>query len=118
MPTGRLLAPLLLAGSLILPPAPAPAPAGPSGPGRESWVGWVERHEDHHDYFGSPCPEQPEGYCTANMVLYRIVPAGPEVAAATASREGQRTRLWGTRAPADGPEHEGVLHVERVEPAA
>jgi hypothetical protein len=105
----------VLAGAVVV----ASAVSGPTGaePASQSWVGWVEGHGDHHDYSGSPCAEQSGDFCTANIVQYRIAPASPAVAAELPGREGRRTRLWGTLERVQDPEHAGILHVERVEPA-
>lgn len=116
MRIGRLIAATAVAVGAAL--AVTGAGATEAGAPPQSWVGWVHQDVDHHDYSGSPCSEQAGGYCTQQMVEYRIVPATPAVAEALPAQEGERTRLWGRLEDSSPPDrHQGVLTVERVEPA-
>lgn len=116
---GLLVALLAVLGVLI-----APAAAASSAPTVEqdgtisgTWEGQVERHGDHFDYIGSPCPIESE-VCITVVVTYEIVPTTDQAREALPTVAGQRAELVGTLHKNGDEEHDGTLFVEHVSPTS
>jgi hypothetical protein len=80
-----------------------------------TWEGQVERHGDHFDYVGLPCPIE-EDICIQIIVHYRIVPLTSEAAKALPKVEGQRAQLEGALDSTSDGTHSGTLYVKKVIP--
>ena len=81
-----------------------------------TWVGAVERHGDHFDYVGRPCPVEVD-FCIAAVYRYRIVPASGQALLALPGVAGGTASLEGFLIPFGDGQHQGVLVVRRVTPA-
>lgn len=78
-----------------------------------TWRGVVERHFNHFDYIGSPCPIQAQ-QCIQVIVRYRIVPVTWQAAFALPRVSGRQVFLRGALDPRPFRGHQGVLYVWRV----
>jgi hypothetical protein len=102
-----LLVALVMSGS-------ATSPAGAAAPAEDTWVGQVQRHDDHYDYVGRACPESSE-ICADYVAHYRIVPLNPAARRAVRGLAGGQARLYGRLEPSRGPGHNGTLLVRKAE---
>ena len=90
-------------------------PAG-AGPGNEkTWVGRVEKHGRHYDYYGRACPLEDTDPCPDYSVKYEIVPTSAQAARALPKVAGHRARLIGYRELVRQPGHNGTLMVSEVQ---
>ena len=109
----RLLAGLVLAAGLM---GGAISPASAETRQVGTWVGAVERHGNHYDYVGRPCPVEVD-FCIAALYRYRIVPTSRQAVLALPQVAGGTASLEGFLVPRGDRQHQGVLAVHRVTPA-
>jgi hypothetical protein len=97
---------------LAVPAASAATKAAPD----QTWIGQVQRHGNHFDYVGRPCPVGVGMLCANYVAHYRIVPRNAAAGRVLRRLDGQQARLEGTlkRNQKPGP-HNGALSVHRVQ---
>jgi hypothetical protein len=91
------------------------APAGAAAGDEKTWVGRVEKHGRHYDYFGRSCAIEDNDPCPDYEVQYEIVPTSTQAARALPKVAGHRARLIGYRQPVRKPGHNGTLMVSEVQ---
>jgi hypothetical protein len=80
-----------------------------------TWVGRVEKHGRHYDYFGRSCPIETEDPCPDYTVKYQIVPTSAQAARALPKVAGHRARLIGHKELVREPGHGATLMVSEVQ---
>jgi hypothetical protein len=81
-----------------------------------TWIGQIQRHGNHYDYVGQPCPVG-EGMLCANYVArYRVDPQNNAARWVLARVSGGQARLLGQLTPARKPgPYQGTLRVHSVQ---
>jgi hypothetical protein len=97
--------------------APAASAATASKPAADQvWIGQVQRHGNHFDYVGQPCPVGVGMLCANYVAHYRIVPLDAAAGRALRRVNGGQARLDGRLSPNQKPgPHNGTLAVHKVE---
>lgn len=106
---------LTIAAVLMIALAAAPATAA-TDRRDDVWIGQVTRHNQHFDYRGSACPTSAE-MCVKVLANYRIVALNPRAARGLRRASGKQAKLIGYKAKGANTQHNGILHVRRVEKA-
>jgi hypothetical protein len=95
--------------------APAASAATKPAPD-QTWIGQVQRHGNHFDYVGQPCPVGAGMLCANYVAHYRIVPLNAAAGRALQRVNGRQARLEGLLSPNQKPgPHNGTLKVHKVQ---
>ena len=82
----------------------------------QAWIGRVQRHGNHFDYVGQPCPVGSGMLCANYVAHYRIVALDAAAGRALRRLNGREARLEGRLSPNDKPgAHNGTLSVRKVQ---
>jgi hypothetical protein len=102
---------------LAAPAASAATKPAASKPAQDqTWIGQVQRHGNHFDYVGQPCPVGAGMLCANYIAHYRIVPLNAAAGRALQGVNGRQARLEGLLTPNRKPgPHNGTLKVHKVQ---